>query len=292
MKNMINEIIKENNNLSFETSDDTSLTISEQNNDISYSYNNMSCIESFLDSEDTEDNNDCEQFLNNQKITQKNSNIQNNINLNNGFNNFYLNQIQQQQLYSIFHYNQYLYINKQIQELKLQILMNLLNNNKRQNVSNINKKFPKKIKNNKNNEKKDLKKSNPKPENEIKIPLILSGEEKRTLVRLSPIPIKYSPFDIIMLIDKYLKTKKGQRIYNSIYVPLAKGIGKNKGYCFLNLVSPKYVVEFYKIFNGLFFNIKNFKKNCIVVFSDKQTFDYSNENALKRPIIFKDIIQN
>ena len=94
------------------------------------------------------------------------------------------------------------------------------------------------------------------------------------------------------LIDRYLKTKKGQRIYNSLYVPLAKVIGSNKGYCFINLVSPKYVVEFFKIFNGLVFNIKNCKKPCTVVFSDNQNVDCSNEDALKRPIIFTDVINN
>ena len=289
----MNETVKENNNSFFEAyENDSSLTSSEQNNDTSFSYNNMSCIESFLDSEDSEDNNNCEQFIDNQKITQSNSNIQNNNIFNNGFNNFNYNQLQQ--LYSLYYYNQYLYINKQIQEIKLnQILMNILNNNQRNNIQNVNAKYPKKMKKNKNKEKKEnLIKKNPKPENEIKIPLLLSGEEKRTLVKLSPIPIKCSPFDIIVLIDKYLKTKKGQRIYNSIYVPLAKQIGKNKGYCFINLVSPKYVVEFYNIFNGLFFNIKNCKKSCTVVFSDNQNVDCSNENALKRPIVFKDIIDN
>ena len=310
MKNMMNETIKENNNSSFENSEiDSSLTFSEQNNDISYSYNNMSCIESFLDSDDNEDNNNFEQFLDNQKLTQNNPNIQNNnnlnnelnninlnnglnnINLNNGFNNINYNQIQQfQQLYSLYYYNQCL--NKQIQEFKLiQILMNILNNNKRQNIQNV--KYHKQMKKKKNNEKKEnVNTKKPKPENEIKIPLIFSGEEKRTFVKLSPIPHKYSPFDIVMLIDRYLKTKKGQRIYNSIYVPLTKGIGKNKGYCFINLVSPKYVVKFYNVFNGLLFKTKNIKKCCTVVFSDNQNVDCSNEDAFKRPIIFKDTINN
>ena len=73
---------------------------------------------------------------------------------------------------------------------------------------------------------------------------------------------------------------------------MTKEIGKNKGYCFVNLVSPKYVVIFYEIFNGLFFNIKNCKKPCYLVFSDIQNMNLTNEDPLKRPIIFTDVIKN
>ena len=286
---------KESNNSSFDSiGNDSFLSNSEQNDDISYSYNNnKSFIESLLDSEENTNFNDFNDLNNKENINQNITNIPNNINLNNGFNNFNYNQLQQ--LYYIYYYNQYynqcLFLNKQIQENKLmQMLINILNNNKIQKNNENQKKNQKK--NKKNVEKKEIKKIPPKIENEIKIPLLLSGEEKRTLVKLSPIPNKYSPFDIIRLIDRYLKTKKGQRIYNSLYVPLAKVIGSNKGYCFINLVSPKYVVEFFKIFNGLVFNIKNCKKPCTVVFSDNQSVDCSNEDALKRPIIFTDVINN
>ena len=73
---------------------------------------------------------------------------------------------------------------------------------------------------------------------------------------------------------------------------MTKVIGKNKGYCFINLVAPKYVIQFYEIFNGLYFNIKNCKKSCTVVFSDKQEIDCSNDDALKRPLIFNDCVNN
>ena len=129
-----------------------------------------------------------------------------------------------------------------------------------------------------------------KSENIIKIELLESGEEKRTCVRLLPIPHKYSPFDIIRLIDKYLKTIPGKRIYRSVYVPLIKVIGKNIGYCFIDLVSPKYVIEFYNVFNGLL--LKKCKKPCSVIFSDKQNSDNKNENPLREPIFFKDIIKD
>ena len=125
-----------------------------------------------------------------------------------------------------------------------------------------------------------------KPENEIKFDLIYNGKEKRTCVRLSPIPRKYSPFDMVKLIDKYLKTESGQRIYNSIYVPLAKVIGKNIGFCFVNMISPVYVISFYNTFNGIYFN--NAKKPFTVVFSDQQNMNFNEENPLRRPIYFKD----
>ena len=158
----------------------------------------------------------------------------------------------------------------------------------------INIKYENKI--NKKNNKKNITKKNEetkkfqKTENIIKIELLESGEEKRTSVRLFPIPQKYSPFDIIRLIDKYLKTIPGKRIYRSVYVPLVKTIGKNIGYCFVDLVSPKYVIEFYKVFNGLL--LKKCKKPCIVIFSDKQNSDNINDNPLREPIFFKDTIKD
>jgi len=247
---------------------ETNSTNSEQINDISFSYKNMSAIRSLLN----EDENNFDQ-IQTQEVND-NQTIQNYANI---FNNIYT---QYQQLYNLCLYNQYIFMNNKISEYNL-IQMLLNNRNKENKKKRITLK-------NKTKSKKNL----PKPENEIKIDLILSGKEKRTFIRLIPIPNKYSPFDIIKLIDKYLKTKKGERIYNSLYVPLAKEIGKNKGYCFINLVSPKYVVQFYNIFNGLYFNLKNSKKPCSVVFSDKQSIECSKEDALKRPIIFYDVVKN
>ena len=272
--------------------DSTSIN-SENSDNTSFSYNNMTFVDSLLESDDNITNNNQSYFNPNfQKI-------QNNPYLANAMMNNYINNIiQLQQLNQI---NLYMYIKNQIRKFQTQqLLMNIVKNNETKNNNNINNniELPKKNQKKKKNTKKKLKNTNtrkknpPKPENEIHLEKIFSGEEKRTFVRLSPIPYKCSPFDIIILIDKYLKTKKGQRIYNSIYVPLTKVIGKNKGYCFINLVNPKYVVIFYKIFNGLFFNIKNCKKPCTVVFSDKQEIDCSNDDALKRPIIFNDCIQN
>ena len=140
-------------------------------------------------------------------------------------------------------------------------------------------------------EKIQMPKSHIKEENIIKISTLISGEEKRTFVKLYPIPKSLSVFDMIRIFDKYLKTQPGKRIYNAIYLPLSKKMRKNIGYCFVNLISPKYVAEFYNKFNGFYFRVKNFKKYCNVVFSDNQNIDLSNDDPSRKPIIFKDTIK-
>ena len=129
-----------------------------------------------------------------------------------------------------------------------------------------------------------------KPGNEIIISKILSGEEKRTFIRLSSIPKKYSPFDVIKFIDKILRTEPGKRIYKSIYVPLCKVIGRNIGYCFIEMANPKFVIEFYNVFNGKY--AKNCKKKFWVVYSDIQNINAYGDDPLRRPIVFEDYIKD
>ena len=141
---------------------------------------------------------------------------------------------------------------------------------------------------------KDNSTQSKKAKNFINIEDILSGKEIRTVVRLNPIPSNYSSFDVSKLIDKYLKIEHGknQRIYKALYVPLCKIIGKNLGYCFVMMAKPKYVVDFYKIFNGKCFGIKNCKKPCNVIWADIQGDDFlklNEEDPTRKPIIFLDI---
>ena len=123
---------------------------------------------------------------------------------------------------------------------------------------------------------------------------ILSGKDKRTVVRLSPIPQNYSSFDISKLIDKYLgiESNKKQRIYKALYAPLCKKIGKNIGYCFVMMVNPYKVIQFYNTFNGINFNKKRCKKNCSVIWANLQGDDFLkvSDDPLRSPIIFKDTI--
>ena len=128
----------------------------------------------------------------------------------------------------------------------------------------------------------------------INIKDIELNKETRTVVRLNPIPPNYSSFDISKLLDKYLKieTGKNQRIYKALYVPLCKIIGKNLGYCFVMMAKPKYVIEFYKTFEGRSKNKKKCKKPCSVIWADIQGEAFlknNEEDPIRKPIIFKDL---
>ena len=129
--------------------------------------------------------------------------------------------------------------------------------------------------------------------NIINLDDIISGKEKRTVVKIKPIPPHYSSFDISKLFDKCLKieNKKNQRIYKALYTPLGKEIGTNLGYCFVMMVKPKYVIEFYNTFNGKNFKKKNCNKIIQVIWAEQQGDDFLNmsDDPLKSPIIFKDI---
>ena len=129
--------------------------------------------------------------------------------------------------------------------------------------------------------------------NKIIIEDIISGKEKRTVVRLSPIPPNFSSFDVSKFLDKYLKieSNKNQRIYKALFAPLSKVIGKNIGYCFVMMVKPEYVIDFYNTFNGITFKKKKCKKPCTVVWANLQGNAFLNvsNDPLRSPIIFKDI---
>lgn len=315
-----------NKSFSFEQESNLNKSISEsilvpekntfiQNNNKIFLDNNNKFFENNLNNEDKTDNN--ANYINNNNYI--NNSQQNSIDYINRVPFFQKNNIS---LLPIFENNQlnsikYVQINDinnqtlplfnpiaQYNQLNPIFFNNLYYNNNnliqpffKKNSKILNKNYENKI-NKKYNKKNIIKKKNEdkkcpsflKTENIIKIELLETGEEKRTCVRLFPIPQKYSPFDMIRLIDKNLNTIPGKRIYRSIYVPLIKVIGKNIGYCFIDLVSPKYVIEFYKVFQGLL--LKKCKKPCSVIFSDKQNSHNENENPLREPIFFKDIIKN
>ena len=133
--------------------------------------------------------------------------------------------------------------------------------------------------------------------NKINIDDIISGKETRTVIRLNPIPPSYSSFDISKLLDKYLKIEslKNNRIYKAIYVPLCKVIGKNLGYCFVMMVQPKYVIDFYKVFFGKVLGEKKCNKPCNVIWADFQGDKFLKQNEddpLRKPLIFKDTIKD
>ena len=111
-----------------------------------------------------------------------------------------------------------------------------------------------------------LSKKEKKLKNIIDLNSILSGEEKRTVVRLNPIPPNYSSFDVCKLLDKYLQIESGknQRIYKALYTSLCKIIGKNLGYCFVMMVKPEYVIDFIKLFMEKVSERKNVKNHVML----------------------------
>lgn len=125
----------------------------------------------------------------------------------------------------------------------------------------------------------------------INIQDILSGKEKRTVVRLNPIPKKFLILDIIKLLDSHLKPERNKKIYKALYVPYTKGKEKNLGYCFIMMASPRHVVEIYNAFNGKVFGKKKNQNPSKVIWADKQGDEFlklNEDDVSRKPIVFPD----
>ena len=121
---------------------------------------------------------------------------------------------------------------------------------------------------------------------------VIDGTIKDTTIRLIHIPKNFSSVHMSQYIDKILNIthEKCNRIYNYLRVPLSKKIGKNLGFCFINVIDPKYLVVFYKEFNGKI--LKNCKKQCIINLADIQIKDVNKidleKDASQNTLIFND----
>ena len=125
----------------------------------------------------------------------------------------------------------------------------------------------------------------------INIQDILSGKEKRTVVRLNPIPKKFLILDIIKLLDSHLKPERNKKIYKALYVPYTKGKEKNLGYCFIMMASPRHVVEIYNAFNGRVFGKKKNQNPSKVIWADKQGDEFlklNEDDVSRKPLVFPD----
>ena len=125
----------------------------------------------------------------------------------------------------------------------------------------------------------------------INISDIISGKEKRTVVRLNPIPKKFLILDIIKLLDSHLKRERNKRIYKALYVPYTKGKEKNLGYCFIMMASPKHVIDIYNAFNGKVFGKKKNPNPSKVIWADKQGDEFlrlNDDDVSRKPLIFND----
>ena len=131
-------------------------------------------------------------------------------------------------------------------------------------------------------------KNNESTEATINIDDIISGKEKRTVIRLNPIPPKYYSFDIIKLISRYFRNESWKGIIKAIYTPFSQKKRGNFGFCFIMLANPKYVIDFYNKINGVIFRKKKCNKPCKVIWADIQGDDFLKpKDPHRRPIIFK-----
>ena len=99
-----------------------------------------------------------------------------------------------------------------------------------------------------------------------------------------------------MLLDKFLKIESGknQRIYKTLCLRQDKFMRKNLGYCFVMMVKPKLVFEFYKAFNRKILGEKNAKKPCKVIWAiqGEEFLKFNGDDPFIKPIILKDIIND
>ena len=65
----------------------------------------------------------------------------------------------------------------------------------------------------------------------------------------------------------------GRREYN-----IERKYETNLGYCFVMMVKPKYVIEFYNTFNGKNFKKKNCNKIIQVIWAEQQGDDFLNKS--------------
>ena len=124
---------------------------------------------------------------------------------------------------------------------------------------------------------------------------IINGKEKRTVVRLRPIPKNYSYFDLLKFMSKHLEKESGknQIIYKALYFPICKVTGKNFGFCFVMMDEPKYVIDFYNTFNRKIFGKNKYKKRCKVSWANIQGEEFLNaieDDQVGETIIFEDIV--
>ena len=87
----------------------------------------------------------------------------------------------------------------------------------------------------------------------LEINLVLNSTIKDTTIKLVNIFKNFSSICMSHYIDKNLtiKREKCNRIYSYLRVPLRKKIGKNFGFCFINVTDPKYAIYFYNAFHGI-----------------------------------------
>jgi hypothetical protein len=87
----------------------------------------------------------------------------------------------------------------------------------------------------------DLNTQPPEEGMEINLEKIKSGEDLRTSICIRNIPNKYKQFEMLQEIKK---NHDGR--YDFFYIPIDYQTNASVGYCFLNMVHPLFILDFYK----------------------------------------------
>ncbi|KAM7269705.1 hypothetical protein ACFE04_025202 [Oxalis oulophora] len=126
---------------------------------------------------------------------------------------------------------------------------------------------------------------------ELDIDHILRGEDSRTTLMIKNIPNKYTSKMLLGAIDEHHRGT-----YDFIYLPIDFKNKCNVGYAFINMIDPKFIVPFYKAFNGKKWEKFNSEKVASLAYariqgksalvSHFQNSSLMNEDKRCRPILF------
>lgn len=120
---------------------------------------------------------------------------------------------------------------------------------------------------------------------------IINGEDTRTTLMIKNIPNKYTSKMLMTAIDENFRGA-----YDFLYLPIDFKNKCNVGYAFINMVSPSYVIPFFKVFNGKKWEKFNSEKVALLAYAriqgkaaldaHFQNSSLMNEDKRFRPIVF------
>ncbi|OIW02848.1 hypothetical protein TanjilG_29624 [Lupinus angustifolius] len=130
-----------------------------------------------------------------------------------------------------------------------------------------------------------------KKQYQLDLDKIMKGEDTRTTLMIKNIPNKYTSNLLLAAIDE---NHKGS--YDFLYLPIDFKNKCNVGYAFINMVSPSFIIPFYKAFNGKKWEKFNSEKVASMAYAriqgksalvtHFQNSSLMNEDKRCRPILF------
>ncbi|KAG7542413.1 RNA recognition motif domain [Arabidopsis thaliana x Arabidopsis arenosa] len=120
---------------------------------------------------------------------------------------------------------------------------------------------------------------------------IMRGEDPRTTLMIKNIPNKYTRNMLLAAIDE-----KNSGTYDFLYLPIDFKNKCNVGYAFINMVSPKFIIALYEVFNGKKWEKFNSEKVASLAYAriqgkaaliaHFQNSSLMNEDRRCQPIVF------